>query len=317
MPSFVPICSMRAASVIGESLRHLRGTIATRSRTIAHDRGIIADRYDAAVDWQEIGERVYTRHFDFLDQQIGVVLGGTDVLLVDTRASPAHARVIVDELRQLTLNPVSIVVDTHWHWDHTFGNSVFRPAQIWGHVRAAERLRREGVAAMCEVSTGMPAIAAELAEVVIDPPEHTFDDRATIQVGDRVVELSYHGRGHTEGDIAIAVPDARVLFAGDLIENGSPPSFGDSYPLDWPATVEKLLPLATGAVVPGHGAIGDRAFLEEQLATFRGLAALARQVHEGSLSIEAGIAASPFGPRTPRDAFERALAQLRGELDPA
>lgn len=267
------------------------------------------------MDWQEIGDRVFTRHYDFLDQQIGVVLGGPDVLLVDTRASPAHARVIVDELRQLTPNAVSIVVDTHWHWDHSFGNSAFRPAAIWGHVRVAERLSRDGAAAIRKVSEGLPAIAAELAEVVIDPPEHTFDERATIQLGDRVVELSYQGRGHTDGDIVVAIPDANVLFAGDLIENCAPPSFGDGYPLDWPATVERLLPLATGAVVPGHGAIGDRAFLEDQLASFRGLAQLARQVHEGNLSIEAGIAASPFGRQTPRDAFERALAQLRGELD--
>jgi glyoxylase-like metal-dependent hydrolase (beta-lactamase superfamily II) len=267
------------------------------------------------VDWQEIGDRVFTRHFDFLDQQIGVVLGGSDVLLVDTRASPAHAKVIIDELRGMTRNPVSIVIDTHWHWDHAFGNSAFRPAAIWGHVRAAERLRREGAMALREVAEGMPEIAAELADVVIDPPEQTFDDRATIQVGDRAVELSYHGRGHTEGDIAVLVPDAQVLFAGDLVENGAPPSFGDGFPMDWPDTVERLLPLATGAVVPGHGAIGDRAFLERQLAAFRGLADLSRQVHAGQLTIEAAMAASPFGPRTPRDAFERALAQLRGELD--
>lgn len=265
--------------------------------------------------WTEIGDRVFTRHFDFLDQQIGVVLGGDDVLVVDTRASPAHARVIVEELHELTPNPVSIVVDSHWHWDHTFGNSVFRPAAIWGHVRAAERLRRDGLAAIREVSEDMPGIAEQLAEVVIDPPEHTLEDRATLHVGDRVVELSYHGRGHTEGDIAVVVPDANVLFAADLVENGAPPSFGDSYPLDWPVTVERLLPLATGAVVPGHGAIGDRAFLEDQLGAFRRLAELARQVHAGGLPIEAAMAEAPFGPRTPRIAFERALAQLRGELD--
>jgi glyoxylase-like metal-dependent hydrolase (beta-lactamase superfamily II) len=265
--------------------------------------------------WQEIGDRVFTRHYDFLDQQIGAVLGGSDVLVIDTRASPSHARVIADELRELTKHPVSIVVDTHWHWDHSFGNSLFRPAPIWGHVRAADRLRREGAAAIRELATEMPALAEALAEVVIDPPEHTFEDRAAIQVGDRSVELSYHGRGHTEGDIAICVPDADVLFAGDLIENGAPPSFGDGYPMDWPATVERLLPLATGAVVPGHGNVGDRSFLEAQIAAFRGLAELARELHAGRTSLEAAIAASPFGPRTPRDAFERALAQLRDELD--
>lgn len=264
--------------------------------------------------WHEVGDRVFTRHFDFFDQQIGVVLGGRDVLVVDTRSTPAQAREILADLRELTRDPVSVVVNTHWHFDHTFGNSVLRPAAIWGHVHAAAQLRREGEAARREVAEGAPTLAADLAEVVIDPPEHTFDERATIRLGDRVVELSYHGRAHTDGDIAVLVPDAGVLFAGDLIEEGSPPSFGDSFPLDWPATLERLLPLATGAVVPGHGAISDRAFVAEQLRAFRGIVDLARQVHEGALSIEAAIAASPFGPRTPRDAFERALAQLRGEL---
>ena len=110
------------------------------------------------------------------------------------------------------------------------------------------------------------------------------------------------------------VPDAEVLFAGDLLEEGAPPSFGDSYPLEWPATVEQLLPLATGAVVPGHGAIGSRAFVDDQLAAFRRLAELARAVHEGSLDLEAAITGSPFGPETPKTAFDRALAQLGGVL---
>lgn len=265
--------------------------------------------------WLEVGDRVFTHHYDFLDQQIGVVLGGGEVLLVDTRASPRHAREVIADLRALTADPVSIVVDTHWHWDHAFGNVAFRPASIWGHVRAAERLRREGLSTIAELTREAPELARDLTEVVIDPPEHTFDDRATIRVGDRVVELAYHGRAHTEGDISILVPDANVLFAGDLIENGAPPSFGDGYPIDWPNAVEQLIPLATGAVVPGHGAVGDRAFVEHQLAAFRGLVEIAREVQDGSLNIEAALAGSPFGPRTPRDAFERALAQLRGELD--
>jgi len=147
------------------------------------------------------------------------------------------------------------------------------------------------------------------------PPDHTFEDRATIEVGDRIVELAFHGRAHTDADISVFVPDAKVLFAGDLIENGAPPSFGDGYPIDWPNAVEQLLPLAIGAVVPGHGPIGDLAFVQAQLGAFRGLADLAREINDGSLNIETALAGSPFGPNTPRDAFERALAQLRGELD--
>lgn len=264
--------------------------------------------------WQEIGDRVFTRRYKFFQQQIGVVLGGRDVLVVDTRSTPAQAREIATELRQLTRDPVSIIVDTHWHFDHTFGNSVFRPAAAWGHVRAAAQLAREGAATIEEVARELPEIASDIRETVIDPPERTFEDRATVAVGDRLVELSYHGRAHTDGDIVLVVPDANVMFAGDLLEEGAPPSFGDSFPLEWPATVEALLPLATGAVVPGHGAIGDRRFVEDQLAAFRRLVELSRAVHEGSLDLRAATAESLFGRPTPDDAFDRALAQLRGEL---
>ena len=264
--------------------------------------------------WHEVGDRVFTRRYDFFQQQIGVVLGGRDVLVVDTRSTPAQAREIATELRQLTHDPVSIVVDTHWHFDHSFGNSVFRPATIWGHVRAAAQLVREGPATIEEVALELPEIAADIRETVIDPPERTFEDRVTVPVGDRVVELSYHGRAHTDGDIVLVVPDANVMFAGDLLEEGAPPSFGDSFPLEWPATVEQILPLASGAVVPGHGAVGDRAFVKGQLAAFRRLVELSRAVHDGGLDMEAAVREELFGGPTPPTAFERALAQLRGEL---
>jgi glyoxylase-like metal-dependent hydrolase (beta-lactamase superfamily II) len=270
--------------------------------------------------WQEIGDRVFTRRYRFFDQQIGVVLGGRDVLVVDTRSTPAQAREIATELRELTRDPVSIIVDTHWHFDHTFGNSVFRPAVAWGHARAAAQLRAEGRATIEEVAAELPEIASDIRETIIDPPERTFEDHATVAVGDRTVELTYHGRGHTDGDIVLVVPDAAgpgsdVLFAGDLLEEGAPPSFGDSFPLEWPATVEQLLPIATGPVVPGHGAIGDRAFIDEQLAAFRRLVELARAVSDGSVDL-AAAKAEPlfFGRPTPDEAFERALAQLRGDL---
>jgi glyoxylase-like metal-dependent hydrolase (beta-lactamase superfamily II) len=68
--------------------------------------------------WQEIGDRVFTRRYAFFNQQIGVVLGGRDVVVIDTRSTPAQAREIAAELRELTRDPVSIVIDTHWHFDH-------------------------------------------------------------------------------------------------------------------------------------------------------------------------------------------------------
>ena len=115
----------------------------------------------------------------------------------------------------------------------------------------------------------------------------------------------------------ISIPDADVLCAGDLVENVAPPSFGDAFPMDWPETAEGLLAM-TGprtVVVPGHGDPGGRAFVEEQVASFRAIAGLATRVHAGELELEAAIAAAPYSARAARQPLERAVAQLRGELE--
>ena len=267
--------------------------------------------------WQEVGDRVFTRRYRFFNQQIGAVLADRDVLIVDTRSTPAQAREIVADLRELTRDPVSVVVDTHWHFDHAFGNGTFRPASIWGHARTVDRLLSRGRATIEEVAEEIPAIASDIREVTIDPPDRTFEDRATVELRGRAVDLHYLGRGHTDTDIVIVVPDAAVLFAGDLVEGQAPPGFGDSYPLEWPATVERMLSLVSGSVVPGHGNVAGRAFVEDQLDGFRALAGLARRIHAGDLDIESAIEAAPFDADASvgREALDRALAQLRGELD--
>ena len=268
-----------------------------------------------STDWLEVGDRVFARRYAYLDQQIGVVLGQAEALVIDTRATPAHARELQADIRRLTPDPVTVAVNTHWHWDHAFGNSVLRPAVIWGHERCRERLIRDGADARAEEAAADPAHRADFEAVVIDPPDRTLTIAADVEVGGRRVELRYLGRGHTDGDIVVAVPDADVLFAGDLLENGAIPWFGDGYPIDWPATVERLLPLVGGAVVPGHGAAADRAFVEAQLRAFRRVASLARQVHRGEIDREAALASMPFHAATSMEPLDRALAQLRGELD--
>ena len=88
-----------------------------------------------------------------------------------------------------------------------------------------------------------------------------------LDLGDRRVEIAHLGRGHTEGDLVVVVPDADVLFAGDLLESAGPPSFGpDSVPDEWPATLDAVIGLmtATTVAVPGHGEPVGREFVFEQ-----------------------------------------------------
>lgn len=271
-------------------------------------------------NWTEVGNRVFVRRYRFYDQDIVAVLGGGDeVLVVDTRSSPAQAREILHDLEELHAGPVSVVVNTHGHHDHVFGNTQLRPAVIWGHERCRTMIETTGHRQLDRLRREVPALADELSEVVLDPPDRLFTETATIDLGGREVRLAYLGRGHTDNDIVLSVPDADVLCAGDLLENGAPPYFGDGYPMDWPATIEAMLPLVGDAtvVVPGHGDHAGLAFVESSLAAFRSIALLASRIHAGELDLEAAVAVSPYPPGPSRNPLERAVAQLRGELGPA
>jgi glyoxylase-like metal-dependent hydrolase (beta-lactamase superfamily II) len=267
--------------------------------------------------WIEVGDRVFVRRYAFYDQNIGVVLGDEAALLVDTRISHRKAAEIQADLRELTALPVRVVVNTHGHGDHVFGNHPFRPAPIWGHERCVTMIEATAELQRNATISVSPDLASELYEVVFDPPDRTFAESATVEVepGGRSVELRYLGRGHTDNDIVILVPDADVLFAGDLLEADATPFFGDGYPIDWPDTVERLVELATGAVVPGHGTVGDRAFAVRQMAEFREVAELARLVDAGLLGIDAAVLRTPYPADTALEPLTRALAQIRGELD--
>jgi glyoxylase-like metal-dependent hydrolase (beta-lactamase superfamily II) len=268
-------------------------------------------------NWSEVGSGVFVRRYAFYDQNIVAIRGDDGLLIVDTRLTHRQADEILADLRTLTPLPVRAVVNTHGHSDHAFGNSRFRPAPIWGHTRCATMVRDTGDRRRAATAAAIPELAVELAEVVLDPPDRLFDISATVpfDAGGRRVELCYLGRGHTDNDIVVLIPDADVLLAGDLLESDATPSFGDAFPLDWPATVEALVELVSGAVVPGHGSVGDRALAVRQMIEFRAIAELATLVHHGNLDLDGAVLRTPYPADAARQPLERALAQLRGELD--
>lgn len=272
-----------------------------------------------SVQWREVGDRVFVRRHESLDLNVGLVLGDGGCLVIDTRSSLAEGRELAAAVRAVTPAPW-LVVTTHAHYDHCFGNGAFRPARIWAHRRAAEVLAGYGtvaraLAAAAYRDAGRPDTAAEIEATAIDPPDQLLDIQADLDVGGRPVTLRYLGRGHTDSDLAVLVPDAGVLFAGDLIEEGAPPAFEDSFPLEWPSAAAALAALASGPVVPGHGAVVDAAFVHAQQADLARTAELARAAFAAGQPAEAALAEVPFPPEYALPALQRAYRQLRG--DPA
>lgn len=266
--------------------------------------------------WTELADGVFVRRYAFFDQGVGLVLGDGAALVIDTRTTPAHARELLAEIRALTALPIEAVVDTHAHSDHCFGNATFDPVTIWGQRGAVRFLEETGERQRAGLAEAIPDIAADLADVVIRPPDRLVDAHATIEVGGRRVELAHLGRAHTDHDLVVAVPDANVVFAGDIIEEGAPPSFGDGYPIAWPGTLDAFLAARPEAiVVPGHGAVADRAFVATQRDAIAAMADLARRIVAGELA-ETALGQAPFSEPVARQALERVRLELGASVDP-
>jgi glyoxylase-like metal-dependent hydrolase (beta-lactamase superfamily II) len=267
--------------------------------------------------WREVADRIFVRRHRSFDLNVGLVVGDGACLVVDTRMSHRQARDLVAAIRTLTPHPWT-VVNTHAHFDHYFGNAEFRPAEVWGHTRCAEviveygEVQRAAVVGHAE-KDGDAAVLADMAELRIDPPDRTFTGAARLDVGGRTVHLRHLGRGHTDSDIVVEVPDAGVLFAGDLVEEGAPPAFGDSFPLDWPSTVDNMRAYVRGPVVPGHGDVMDADQVARQAAELAQTAAVARAAFAAGRDMAQACPEVPYPAETARDALRRAYRQLRGD----
>lgn len=260
--------------------------------------------------WQEVADRIFVRRYPFFDETIGVILGADGPVVIDTRSTHRQADELIADLRALTDLPISAAINTHGHYDHVFGNGRFRPAPIWGHVRCVSMVADTGEQQRQAAIAALPDIADDLRAVDLIPPTETFADATTLDLGDQSIELRHLGRGHTDNDIVVIAGE--VLFVGDLLENGQPPWFGDSFPLAWAQTGKRLLDLMRGPVVPGHGDVAGREFAESQVAELATLADLARQRADRAIGDDEALHRSPFPESTTRTAIERVLLELAG-----
>jgi glyoxylase-like metal-dependent hydrolase (beta-lactamase superfamily II) len=271
----------------------------------------------------EIAPGVYVLRHPVLDVNVSLILGGEVAVVVDTLSTTAQAMALAAAVRAITPLPL-VLVNTHHHFDHCFGNAVLADVspgcQIWAHEATLVTLREDGVklqrAWYEELMTTDPELAAGIAEVTLRVPERSVHTESIMDVGGRVVELRHLGRGHTEGDLIVWVPDADVIIVGDLVEQGAPPSFEDSYPVEWPETLAALrvLPAPTATVVPGHGALVDLEFVRAQHDELTELAWLIRDGHADGAKPESVAAKAPYEPEVALVAVLRGYADLSGRL---
>ena len=210
---------------------------------------------------------------------IGLVVGSDRALVIDTGCGPRHATEILTAVRAVTALPL-VVANTHAHWDHFFGNAVFREkgsqpeggTEFWAHAAAARAMTETGEFQRALVAGPEPDMATGAGwgtELVI--PNNLIGGSASartaqgqtpvvLDLGGISVELFILGLAHTNGDLMVGAPG--VLFTGDVVEEGAPPSCEDSYPSEWVAVLRHLAGMGSKypVMIPGHGAAVDAAF---------------------------------------------------------
>jgi glyoxylase-like metal-dependent hydrolase (beta-lactamase superfamily II) len=269
--------------------------------------------------WEEVADGVFRRRYQPHDVSVCVVRGTAGLLVCDTRCSHRQADEIRADLRELGMLPVRWVVNTHAHFDHSFGNARFGPdsdvgAPIYGHERVPAHLDAYERPMLAEAIAAGEEPAGEWREIVITPPTVLVGEQMMLDLGGTAAELLHLGRGHTDNDLLVHLPACGVWLVGDLVEESGPPVYGSgSFPLDWPATIGRLrAALREGDVmVPGHGAVVDAAFLAAQHEQLAAAAALIRELHAAGVPAEQAEAEAgarwPFPEGLPGAGFAAAV----------
>jgi glyoxylase-like metal-dependent hydrolase (beta-lactamase superfamily II) len=246
--------------------------------------------------WVEVADGVFARRYRELDLTVGLVLGAEQALVVDTRGDERQGAELAAAVRAVTPLPLQVAI-THAHFDHCFGTAAFAPAAVHALPRCVQVIAATAAAQRAEWAAryrdeGDHATADALAAT--DPPLPAGTAPTALDLGGRRADLRHLGRGHTDHDLVVHVPDAGVVFAGDLVEQGAPPDLGDAAVPEWPRTLDALLRLAPDVVVPGHGNPVDTAFVAAQRDELDRVAVLYAAVARGELDPAEAQRRSPY-----------------------
>ena len=212
----------------------------------------------------------------------GFLVGRRSVTAIDSCATEARTRALLDTIAGRSANKVGMLINTHHHGDHTHGNHLFGSATIVAHERCREELLAAGVPGerLAAIFDG-----PEWGEVVLAPPVLTFRDTVTVWVDDLPCEVRHLGTpAHTTNDSVVWLPERSVLFSGDLLFNGGTPFLLMGSLAGALESVAALASFGATTIVPGHGPVGGPEMIDNVLAYLRFLDDLARRGHAAGLT---------------------------------
>jgi glyoxylase-like metal-dependent hydrolase (beta-lactamase superfamily II) len=210
------------------------------------------------------------------DPNVGCVVGTDTILAIEARATPFMAQRWIDVVRaEVSELPFGDLALTHYHAVRTLGASAFGARRIIAHANTKALIDERGQQDWASEQGRMPRLFAGADTIPgLTHPTDTLDDELVLEVGERLVELRYLGRGHTSGDIVVWLPAERILFAGDLVEAQAAPYMGDAHIDEWSSTtLDAVEALGAEQLVGGRGPVvrgdGVRQAIEDTRAFLR------------------------------------------------
>jgi glyoxylase-like metal-dependent hydrolase (beta-lactamase superfamily II) len=212
------------------------------------------DLADKPITFDAIGPDLYAFTAEG-DPNSGVIVGDNGVMVIDAQATPVMARQVIDRVAEITDKPIKYVLLTHYHAVRVLGASAYAGAEILASEATRALIVERGKADMDSEIGRFPRLFRAVESIPgLTWPSVTFPDQMSVWLGRREVRIMHIGRGHTAGDVVAFVPDANVVFSGDLVEYHSACYCGDAHFTDWPATLDRLAEFSAKALLPGRGA---------------------------------------------------------------
>lgn len=212
------------------------------------------DTAEKTISFDEIGKGLYAFTAEG-DPNSGIIVGDDGVMVVDAQATPVMALEVIERVRKVTDKPIKYVLLSHYHAVRVLGASAYARAEVIASDAARDMIVERGQQDMDSEIGRFPRLFRAVESIPgLTWPTITFPQQMSVWLGKREVRIMHLGRGHTAGDVVAYVPDANVVFSGDLVEYHSACYCGDAHLADWPATLDRLAALRANALVPGRGA---------------------------------------------------------------